>query len=266
MQTNNILSAPLIDIIFDGRNKDYGAYELRKHYSQRIGRALLVTGIIMAFVFGSTVLAGSMKRKPPKVIITEHVLESVADKPKPKLPDPPKQPETKPVQTIKYVTFKMVDKPVVDPPPQVSNLDSSVIGLTDKKGIVDPYGTPAPDTIFKKGIIDVQPRNDADAIVETIDVDAKYPGDWKRFLEKNLNPEVPVQNEAPSGRYSVVIRFVVDRDGNVSDIVALTEHGYGMEQEAIRVIKKATKWEPAFLNGMHVKAYRKQVIVFEVTE
>ena len=75
---------------------------------------------------------------------------------------------------------------------------------------------------------------------------------------------MPVDNDAPAGSYTVIIQFVVDTDGSISDIKALTNHGYGLEQEAIRVIKKATKWEPAFQNGRHVKAYRKQPITFQV--
>ena len=73
--------------------------------------------------------------------------------------------------------------------------------------------------------------------------------------------EVPVNNGAPAGRYSVVVRFVVDIDGSISNIQALTNHGYGLEEEAIRVIKKSKKWGPAYLNGSHVKAYKKQVII-----
>ncbi|MBM3415482.1 MAG: hypothetical protein FJY20_03345 [Bacteroidetes bacterium] len=61
MQTNQILSAPLIDIIFDGRNKDYGAYELRKAYEKRIRKALLITLLLAVLGFGSVVLANTMK-------------------------------------------------------------------------------------------------------------------------------------------------------------------------------------------------------------
>ena len=59
------------------------------------------------------------------------------------------------------------------------------------------------------------------------------------FLTRNLNPGIPIDNGAPAGTYKVIIQFVVDLDGNLSDIKALTNYGYGMEQEAIRVVKKA---------------------------
>jgi protein TonB len=62
------------------------------------------------------------------------------------------------------------------------------------------------------------------------------------------------------------MQFVVELEGKVSDITAMTNHGYGFEEEAIRVLKKAAKWEPAIQNGRPVKAYRRQVIIFEVPE
>lgn len=59
-----------------------------------------------------------------------------------------------------------------------------------------------------------------------------------RTLQKNLNPQVPVANGAPIGKYTVVVQFVLARDNTVSDIRALTNHGYGMEQELVRGLKK----------------------------
>ncbi len=116
-----------------------------------------------------------------------------------------------------------------------------------------------------KGIIE-ENKNKEPEIWTSVEVDAKFNGNWEKFLIKNLNPNVPVDNSAPPGVYKVVVQFVVDLDGNISDIKALTNNGYGMEQEAIRVLKRATKWEPAFQNGTHVKAYRSQPITFQVTE
>jgi protein TonB len=59
---------------------------------------------------------------------------------------------------------------------------------------------------------------------------------------------------------------VVDKEGNVSDVKALTSHGYGMEDEAVRVIKKGPQWKPAIQNGRNVKAYRRQPITFQIEE
>jgi hypothetical protein len=57
MDVNKILNSDLLDIIFDGKNKEYGAYELRKGYSNRLIKALIFTGSLLLLIFVGTVLA-----------------------------------------------------------------------------------------------------------------------------------------------------------------------------------------------------------------
>jgi len=75
-----------------------------------------------------------------------------------------------------------------------------------------------------------------------------------------------VENGAPAGQYTVVIQFIVDKNGDITDVTALSKNGYGMEQEVIRLIKNGPKWQPAMLNGAPVKAYRKQPITFVIEQ
>ena len=98
------------------------------------------------------------------------------------------------------------------------------------------------------------------------EVDAKYPGNWFNFLSGNLNANIPLGNKAAPGNYTTVVQFIVDVAGNVSDVKALTNHGYGMEEEAMRVIKKSGLWAPAIQNGRVVKSFRKQPITFQVVD
>jgi len=105
-------------------------------------------------------------------------------------------------------------------------------------------------------------------VFEKVEIEAAYPGGdnaWRRFLEQNINPAVATDNGAPEGTYTVIVQFVVDKEGKVSNIKALTNHGYGMEGEVIRLMKKAPKWSPAVQDGRFVKAYRKQPVTFMVT-
>lgn len=99
----------------------------------------------------------------------------------------------------------------------------------------------------------------------TVEVEASYPGGrsaWISFLEKNLDADVPIKNEAPIGKYTAIALFVVDKDGSVSNVKAVTKFGYGMEDEVIRVIEHSGKWVPAIQNGKPLKAYRKQPVTF----
>lgn len=105
--------------------------------------------------------------------------------------------------------------------------------------------------------------------ITKVDAEASFPGGekgWRLFLEKNLNPSVPASNRAPAGTYTVVIQFVVDKSGNITQIKPLTTHGYGMENEVIRILKKSPNWVPAMLNGKPIGVYRKQPVTFLVEE
>jgi N-acetylmuramoyl-L-alanine amidase len=111
-------------------------------------------------------------------------------------------------------------------------------------------------------------KSDPDNIIfEKAQVEAEFPGGlqaWSRFVEKNLNAQGPTTNKAPQGNYTVITKFIVKRDGTISDVKALTKHGYGMEEEAIRLIRRGPKWTPAIQNGKPVNAYRQQPVTFYV--
>ena len=104
-------------------------------------------------------------------------------------------------------------------------------------------------------------------ITDTTDNDRKAfyadKEDFLHFISRSIHPTVPANNRAPAGTYLVTIRFVVDLDGKVSDIYPLSKEGYGMEEEAMRVIKQS-KWAPAIEHGRKVKAYFTQRISFMV--
>ena len=102
-----------------------------------------------------------------------------------------------------------------------------------------------------------------------VEKEAHFPGKeagWRNFLQKNLNPEIPIKNRAPEGTYTVIVQFVVDKEGRISDIKPLTKNGFGMEEEVIRILRRSPKWIPALQFGRNVKAYRKQPITFMVSK
>ena len=106
-----------------------------------------------------------------------------------------------------------------------------------------------------------------DKVFEKVEAEAAFPGSetgWRNYLQKNLDPNVPVENGAPVGVYTVIVQFIVDKDGVISDVKALTNFGYGMEQQVILIIQKGPKWTPAIHRGKAVRAYRKQPVTFMV--
>jgi protein TonB len=105
-------------------------------------------------------------------------------------------------------------------------------------------------------------------VFSLVEVDAEFPGGldgWRNFLIHNLKGNTPVKKGAPLGTYRVIIQFIVSKDGSLSNFQAMTNFGYGMEEECIRVLKKSPKWQPAIQNGKTVNAYKRQPITFLVS-
>ena len=89
---------------------------------------------------------------------------------------------------------------------------------------------------------------------------------WISFLTQNLKTNTPIKNHAPVGVYQIVITFIVDKNGRILNIKPETNFGYGMEDEAMRVIRKSPRWNPLILLGEARNAYRRQPVTFVVTD
>ena len=151
---------------------------------------------------------------------------------------------------------------------------------TTKDSLLDTYssvsytkeGLKSSEVFFQgqKGVLKSFTENGivTDSVFTREEKEAGFPGaekGWRSYLEQNLNPNVPVNKKAPPGTYNVRVKFIVQKDGSISDISAETSFGYGMEEEVIRVITKGPKWIPAVQYGRKVKAYRIQPVTFVVS-
>jgi protein TonB len=124
----------------------------------------------------------------------------------------------------------------------------------------------AQNTIAQTNDDAINKRNH-EVIFSKIEVEASYPGGsnaWFSFLSENLNSYVPGDKGCPPGKYQVVVRFIVDKEGIIDSLLAETHIGYGMEEELIRVLKLSPKWNPASQNGRVVKSYKRQPLTFVV--
>ena len=150
---------------------------------------------------------------------------------------------------------------------------------TTKDSLLDTYssvsytkeGVKSSEVFFQgqKGVLKSFTENGivTDSVFTREEKEAGFPGaekGWRSYLEQNLNPNVPVNKKAPPGTYNVRVKFIVQKDGNITEISAETSFGYGMEEEVIRVIRKGPKWIPAVQYGRKVKAYRIQPVTFVV--
>ena len=232
MDINKILSADILDILFDGRNKEYGAYELRKTYSKRITYSLVGTFVICLLMLVGSIIANSAGKKKAEIVVQDMNLENMKTeekKPEPPPPPPPPKQEPPKVEITKFTPPKIVKDEEVKPDEEIKEVEK----LEDTKiGTINQEGLPA----------------------------------WTKYLERNLNRDLPVENGAPPGKYTVIVSFIVSKTGAISDVTAENDPGYGTKAEAIRVITKGPSWKPAVQNGRNVIYRHKQSITFQVSD
>jgi protein TonB len=272
MEANKILNADFLDILFDGRNKEYGAYELRKSYNRRMIRALIIMLSICVLIFvGSKIAKAISDRSPKQMVVQDVQLEDIKQPEKKNEPPPPPPPPKEPpkVEVTKFTPPKIVKDEEVKPeekPPEQEKLEDTKIGAFNQEGDKsDVVEAPKEAGTGQVEAPKVQ-EEDYDKEFTSVQVEAKFPGDWNKFLERNLNAQTPADNGAPPGKYTVTVSFLVSKDGSISEVQALNDPGYGCADEATRVIKKGPKWTAAIQNGRNVIYRQKQNIVFQVTE
>ncbi len=276
MEISTILTADILDIIFEGKNKSYGAYELRKTYRRRLTIAITVMLSLVLLLIAGYLLAKNKKEynattvvlppdtklenvKPPK--------EEVLPPPPPKQLDPPKQLETK-IFTKPIIAQEV---PEDERPPEIKELEDVKIGTANIKGDKDIGLTPPPvDDAAGKGIVEAPPKklDEWGDRFLPVEIEAMYPGGtpaWQRFLNKNLSNNYPQEAIDNVIQGTVVIQFIVDTVGYVSNVEAISGPDE-LKDAAVRVIQKSGKWDPAIQNHRKVKSYKRQPIVFKLLD
>lgn len=275
MEINKILNADLLDIIFEGRNKDYGAYELRKTYNRRLYTAMIAMVVLIALLFIGYIVANKISESDKTEMVVQDVqLEEIKQEEKkeePPPPPPPPKPEPPKVEMAKFTPPKIVKDEEVkedEKPPEVEKLEDTKIGSINQEGIKDEGIVAPPVSDAGKGVIEAPKKDeeDYDKTFTKVEIESSYPGGpsaWMRYLNKTFRYPQEAQDNEIQG--TVVVQFIVDKEGNVSDVDAVSgPTNGGLRDEAIRVIKKSGKWEPAVQNGRKVKSYKKQPITFKL--
>ncbi len=275
MDVSKILSADILDIIFEGRNKEYGAYDLRKTYHKRITAALIGMIVICTLLVIGSVIANSAGKKKVEQVVQDVNLEAMKQeekKPEPPPPPPPPKQEPPKVEITKFTPPKIVKDEEVkekDEIKEVEKLEDTKIGTVNQEGTKDE-GIVAPPVETGTGKVEApKQEEDYDKVFTVVQIPAEFPGGlpaWTKYLERNLNRDLPVNNGAPPGKYTVVVSFIVDKNGAISEVQAENDPGYGTKEEAVRVIKKGPPWKAAVQNGRNVIYRHKQSITFQVSE
>ena len=267
MEINKILSAGLDDIVFIGRNKAYGAYFLRQIYGKNVRNGFIIALSIFIVALGGPVAWSKFHKETLE--INKPVLVDMANiKPPPpvdpKTPPPPPPPPPPPIKTtvrfVPPVVKKDGDVPPEDPPKQE---ELKTVDVSDKNQKGDPDAG--------QQQISIDPGN-GDKVVEEkheifkfVEQMPSYPGGegaMMEFLKNNLHYPQQARDAEVDGR--VVLTFVVDETGHISNIQILKDIGYGCGQAAVEAVKKMPAWTIGRQNGKAVSVQYNLPVMFSL--
>jgi periplasmic protein TonB len=264
MDANSILTANLLDIIFEGKNKDYGAYALRKSYSKRVSLALIVTLAIIAFVFVGAFIRKNISSAVVSPVETPGLI--IQEITPPPLPPPPPLLPPPLVATIAFPPPLVVkDNDVVKPPPEIRELTDAIIDIKNSVGIKDIGNIAPPENITGSQVIAAPvDKKKEDTVFIGVQIEASFPGgpgEWLKYVGNAVEKNMDEFTEEDYG--TCTVKFIVDKTGKVSNVEATNMKTTKLAEIAVNSIKKGPNWIPAQQNGRFVNAYRLQPVTLK---
>lgn len=270
----NLYNAEWVDLVFDQRNKNYGAYELRQHYGRTMSKAMALT--FAAITVWAVASLAFRHKVEDGVIIREIPILKV-------LPPPPVSPKARqviPPQAAGAQQPKDLSKKINFPPPVVvpeekavdphtmADLQKATISNTDQAGPDAPAGNIL-DVDIKEGPGSGNPITEDGKVRPFSEVEILPQPDggmagWAKFLQKNLHYPAIARENNISGK--VFVSFIVEKDGQLTDIKIVRGLGYGLDEETIRVLKLAKPWKPGIQNGRPVRVAYSIPFAFQLAE
>lgn len=262
-----------IDMVFEGRNKMYGAYKLRSENPKTTIKALIIgvllfTAAISAPIAYRALNIGTESAEKDKVmeIQTIELPPLPEEEPLPPPPPPVEEVYQAPKSVVEEVRFKPLEaakkEDVPEDPPKTEdfkdadpssrNADASPTGdinIGNPPGDLDKGVEPPDNSIYNTAGLQVQPE---------------YPGGIQAFY-KYVNDKFKIPDVDQDLSVRIYMSFVVEKDGSMTNIKVLRDPGYGMGREAERVLKSMKqKWSPGVQNGKPVRASYNLPIVINI--
>lgn len=266
-----------LDLVFANRNKSYGAYELRLNYNRRLGRSLLIASFFVLALFSYPLIQQwfiiadvSKSYTIPKadddiIIVSLPPLKKPVDN----QATPVSLPKSDPVKEkmTRFVEPVAVSTPVTENPPTIDELQSSAIASQSSDGIESTANLSPAASGNGTGENVAGGGGDGNELVPAglLEKYPEFPGGmsaFMKFLRKNLRyPDRAVQAEI-SGK--VLVSFVVEKDGRLTDIKIVRGIGFGCDEEAARVLKKSPAWQPGIQNNRQVRVLYTIPLLFQL--
>ena len=253
MEPSKLLNANYLDIIFDNRNKAYGGYELRQHYNRRVIKAVgfLLLGLGAAVSFSFITTHKSEQLHVRTFTVAPKIIDMALPKPVPKLAEPAR-PSTPPqhIKTIAFTPPIITNDPITPAQQTIIPMDTTMAGPTTTDG--GAMGS-INDTKGKgTGVIDQQPSHHSEP-VSWVPQMPQFNGDMYAYISAHLRYPEAARVDNIAGE--VLIKFVVNEDGSVSDATVVHGIGGGCDEEALKMVSTMPKWKPGKQNGIPVKVF-----------
>ncbi|MFH7018920.1 energy transducer TonB [Flavobacterium sp. FlaQc-47] len=263
----DIIKNQWLDIVFEGRNKIYGAYELRKSNGKTTVKALVIGSLIFSVAVAAPLIASLLPHSEEEVVNNDIKIATVKLPPKKEEikpnqpPPPPPPPKVDQVKFVKPVVAKANE--ITEDPPKIVDLKDKKVGNETIKG--DPDAVLTVDEPVGKGPVTEIIQEDNNVYnTAGIEVKPDFPGGIEKFYKFVGNNYKTPEEEGLKGK--VYVTFVVEKDGSLTDIKVLRDIGYGTGAEAIRVLKKCPKWTPGEQNGKKVRVLYSLPITIQSAE
>lgn len=266
MTSQQILKADLLDLLFENRNKEYGAYVLRRDYPTHLKKAM---GFMLLLV---TALCFYVWSQPKKTIYVQRTVDLIPDPTISKLKDEKKPEQTKPQErkVEKAPPTQIKTNPVIVPDDKFKNQMAVLNDTADiSPGPINSPGTGGEGYISGKEdpktqvTPHVEPTPPAEPVIlDYAEIEPEFPGGkdaWMNYLQRMLR----VPDDLEEGeRKTVKVKFVVNADGEVTDAVIIQGAGTAFDREVLRVINRMPKWKPGKQRGRPVAVYFTQPVIF----
>ena len=254
-----------VDLVFEGKNQEYGAYVLRKETGKRNVKALIwvLIGIAIIFAVAYANLAIQNAMKQNASIETDVELSKLAQKKEAKVErkEPVKvETEQKVVEkvksSVKFTAPEIKKDDEVKPEDEIKSQDdlsktNTAIGTFDVKGNDEAEGEVLK---AKEVVVDEKPKEEETKVFDVVEQMPSFPGGpsaLMQYLSSNIKYPVVAEENGVQGR--VVCTFVVERDGSITDVRVIKSVDPSLDKEAVRVVKSMPKWIPGKQNGSAVR-------------
>lgn len=253
-----------VDLIFEGRNKSYGAYRLRKGTTKRNIISIISVIVLAVIAFAAMAIKNIVDENARKVAAQQVTELSTLNQPKKKAEVKQKKIEVEPEKVVERVkssikfTAPVIKKDnEVKPEDEIKTQDQlmenkAAIGSFDVKGNDDANG----EVLKAKEVIaqPEPPKQEENKVFDVVEQMPSFPGGnsaLMEYLHNNVKYPVVAQENGVQGR--VVVSFVVEKDGSITDVRVVRSVDPSLDREASRVVSSMPKWIPGKQNGSAVR-------------